>query len=341
MTKRKIAVLGGSFDPIHAGHLQIAKSALHMGMDEVWLMVTNDTPLKDRRLTSSKHRVAMIHRAIAPYRRIHCCELELARTGKSYTIDTVRELKHRYPQTDFYWLIGSDQAAQLDAWKDVEKLTQEVPFIVFSRKGEQGESPYPLRYRQMALVDVSSSEIRAGHKWRYLHPQVRRYIAQNALYLESVVQGRLTAKRFAHCQRVARLAMEIANAQGLDTMLAYQIAMLHDICKELDMTQMERWMRYCFPSLCDEPKAVWHGYVGSLLAKRQYGVDDQRVLRAIYHHVKGESTDPYAMLIFCADKLEEGRGYDSSEQIALCKQNLREGFRRVKQEQQAYLQKEK
>ena len=91
--KKTIAVLGGSFDPIHAGHLQIARSALHMGMDEVWLMVTKDTPLKDRTLSSAADRTAMIERAIAPYRHIHCCRLELEREGKSYTIDTVRELK--------------------------------------------------------------------------------------------------------------------------------------------------------------------------------------------------------------------------------------------------------
>ena len=69
----KIAVLGGSFDPVHAGHLQVAKEALKMGMDEVGLMPTHDTPLKSRALSEDAHRVAMLKRAAAPYRRIRVC----------------------------------------------------------------------------------------------------------------------------------------------------------------------------------------------------------------------------------------------------------------------------
>ncbi|MEI3116677.1 MAG: nicotinate (nicotinamide) nucleotide adenylyltransferase [Merdibacter sp.] len=164
MNKKKIAVLGGSFDPIHKGHLQIAKQAVAMGMDEVWFMPTYDTPLKDRNLTHSTHRLEMIKRAIAPYRRFHCCCIEIEREGKSYTIDTVRTLKREYPDADFYWLIGSDQANQMDAWKEPKELTSLVQFIVFSRRGAQQESPYPLLYQPMELVDVSSSEIRAGKK---------------------------------------------------------------------------------------------------------------------------------------------------------------------------------
>lgn len=341
--KKTIAVLGGSFDPIHAGHLQIARSALHMGMDEVWLMVTKDTPLKDRTLSSAADRTAMIERAIAPYRHIHCCRLELEREGKSYTIDTVRELKRRYPSFSFFWLIGSDQAAQLSAWKEVDALLEEVPFIVFSRAGADviQHASYPLRYQPMELVDVSSSEIRSGQKWYALHPGVRRYIAQHHLYLESFVEGRLSAKRYAHSVRVAQLATELAQAHGLDETIAWTMGLLHDIAKEMPKDQLQRWMTRFFPSLCEEPAAIWHGYVGSLLAKRLYGIEEKSVLRAIFHHVKGDCEDPYAMILFCADKLERGRGYDSSEQIALCSQDLHAGFLRVKNEQQAYLKKEK
>ncbi len=341
--KKTIAVLGGSFDPIHAGHLQIARSALHMGMDEVWLMVTKDTPLKDRTLSSAADRTAMIERAIAPYRHIHCCRLELEREGKSYTIDTVRELKRRYPSFSFFWLIGSDHAAQLSAWKEVDALLEEVPFIVFSRAGADviQHASYPLRYQPMELVDVSSSEIRSGQKWHSSAPEC------TPLYRPtSSVSGELCRRssfRKALCaqRRVAQLATELAQAHGLDETIAWTMGLLHDIAKEMPKDQLERWMTRFFPSLCEEPAAIWHGYVGSLLAKRLYGIEEKSVLRAIFHHVKGDCEDPYAMILFCADKLERGRGYDSSEQIALCSQDLHAGFLRVKNEQQAYLKKEK
>lgn len=341
MNKKKIAVLGGSFDPIHKGHLQIAKQAVAMGMDEVWFMPTYDTPLKDRNLTHSTHRLEMIKRAIAPYRRFHCCCIEIEREGKSYTIDTVRTLKREYPDADFYWLIGSDQANQIDAWKEPKELTSLVQFIVFSRRGAQQESPYPLLYQPMELVDVSSSEIRAGKKWNYLVPGVRRYIAEHSLYLESFVEGHLSKKRYEHCVRVAQLAQELAAAHHYDERIAWQIGMLHDLCKEMKKEDLYVWMKLYFHHLCEEAPAVWHGYVGSILVKRLYGIRDSRVLNAIYHHVKGESSNPYAMIIFCADKLERGRNYDTSEQIALCKESLKAGFERVHREQSAYLKKEK
>ena len=141
--------------------------------------------------------------------------------------------------------------------------------------------------------------------------------------------------------RVAQLATELAQAHGLDETIAWTMGLLHDIAKEMPKKQLERWMTRFFPSLCEEPAAIWHGYVGSLLAKRLYGIEEKSVLRAIFHHVKGDCEDPYAMILFCADKLERGRGYDSSEQIALCSQDLHAGFLRVKNEQQAYLKKEK
>ena len=105
--------------------------------------------------------------------------------------------------------------------------------------------------------------------------------------------------------------------------------------------QMEIWMRQLFPQYLDEPAAIWHGYLGSVFASRLYGCQDKRVRCAIYHHVKGDCTQPYAMITYCADKLEPGRGYDSREQIALCMRSLRRGFMRAKAEQSEYLKKEK
>lgn len=337
----KVAILGGSFDPVHSGHLQIAKEARKRGMDEVWFMPTYDTPLKDRALSDPKERLAMLRRAIAPYRHFRCSTLELERPGKSYTIDTVRELRRRYPGVSFSWLIGSDQAAQLDAWKDMDELARLAEIIVFTRGAGKVESVYPITYQPMTLVDVSSTEIRSGYKWPYLPKSVRRYIASHQLYLDSFVQARLSKPRYEHSVRVAQLAEELAKANGLEEMLAWQIGMLHDICKEMPKDTMRLWMRQLFPKQLQEAPAVWHGYLGSVFAKRWYGIEDKRVLHAIYHHVKGESPSPYAKLIFCADKLEPGRGYDSSAQIALCKRSIQQGFARVKQEQQAYLEKEK
>ena len=306
----KIAVLGGSFDPVHAGHLQIAKEALKMGMDEVWLMPTHDTPLKSRALSEDAHRVAMLKRAAAPYRRIRVCTMELERPGVSYTVDTARALIARYPDDTFFWLIGSDQALQLPRWEAIDELLQLVQIVVFSREDTSvPRSPYPLIYRPMQLVLISSTQLREGSGWRYLHPAVKGYISAHRLYLESFVKGHMSSRRYAHSVRVAQLSAQLAHAHHLDEGAAWE--------------------------------AIWHGYLGSVFASRLYGCQDKRVRCAIYHHVKGDCTQPYAMITYCADKLEPGRGYDSSEQIALCMRSLRRGFMRVKAEQSEYLKKEK
>ncbi len=205
----KIAVLGGSFDPVHAGHLQIAKEALKMGMDEVWLMPTHDTPLKSRALSEDAHRVAMLKRAAAPYRRIRVCTMELERPGVSYTVDTARALIARYPDDTFFWLIGSDQALQLPRWKDIDELLQLVQIVVFSREDTSvPRSPYPLIYRPMQLVLISSTQLREGSGWRYLHPAVKGYISAHRLYLESFVKGHMSSRRYAHSVRVAQLSAQ-------------------------------------------------------------------------------------------------------------------------------------
>lgn len=338
----KIAVLGGSFDPVHAGHLQIAKEALKMGMDEVWLMPTHDTPLKSRALSEDAHRVAMLKRAAAPYRRIRVCTMELERPGVSYTVDTARALIARYPDDTFFWLIGSDQALQLPRWKDIDELLQLVQIVVFSREDTSvPRSPYPLIYRPMQLVPISSTQLREGNGWRYLHPAVKGYISAHRLYLESFVKGHMSSRRYAHSVRVAQLSAQLAHAHHLDEGAAWEAGMLHDLCKEMPKAQMEIWIRQLFPQHLDEPAAIWHGYLGSVFASRLYGCQDKRVRCAIYHHVKGDCTQPYAMITYCADKLEPGRGYDSREQIALCMRSLRRGFMRVKAEQSEYLKKEK
>ena len=95
--------------------------------------------------------------------------------------------------------------------------------------------------------------------------------------------------------------------------------------------------------LCPEKKsmavAVWHGFVGSEIVDRVFGLRDPQIKQAIYHHVLGDCYDPYAMMVFCADKTDPLRGYDSTDMIEACLQDLKSGFDIVKEENENYLQK--
>ena len=336
----RIALLGGSFDPIHKGHLQIAKTAYKkMNIDEVWLMPCKDAPLKDGQTVSFHHRCEMVKRAIAPYRHMKLCTLEGELEGTSYTIRTILELKKRYPMHTFSFLIGDDQALQFHKWKQADQLLKEVDFYVFSRE-EDAVLPKGMHRIQMDLIPVSSTDIRHGINHWALPKSVKRYMGQHYLYIESHVKQKMGEHRWNHSLSVAALCKEIACAHHLDEQVAWNMGVAHDVCKQLSKAKSEIWMRHHMPDHLDEACAIWHGYVGADYAKTHLYIEDERVIQAIYHHVLGDGKSSYDIILYVADKLDPSRGYDSSEQIALCKQSLEKGFQRVKEEQYAYLCKE-
>lgn len=333
----KIAILGGSFDPIHKGHLEIAKYVLsnHIA-HEVWFMPAQKTPLKDRSLTSSYHRKKMIDLAIKPYRRMKLCTLEIDRGEISYSIDTIKQLNHLYPNHQFVWLIGADQANQLEKWKDIEELIKRIQFYVFPRNQIQIKENVHLIKLHMKEFNISSSEIRCG-RLQDTMPNVRNYIGKNYLYLNTLVESQMHEKRFLHSLSVANLCVELALVHRIDANKAYVAGLLHDVCKEWQLTRSECYMNLWEPSLLDTPKAIWHAYIAKHYVKQFYKIEDKEILDAINHHVIGSKKFILSMILFVADKLDPKRGYDSSKEIALCKDNIQNGYDVVLNQQQAYL----
>ena len=335
-----IAILGGSFNPVHNGHLQIAKTALKkLPVQEVWFMPSKDTPLKETALASFEDRCELLDAAIKPYKHMKICKLEGKLEGISYTIHTVEELKKRYPQHSFCWLIGDDRARQFDAWKESKRLKKEVEFYVFSREGSS-ILPEGMKRVSMDLIPVSSTEIRQGKKLYEVPVSVRLKIAEKGLYFEETIRQYMNEKRYRHSLSVAQLCVALASAHNLNTEKAWKMGILHDICKQMPYEISKIWMRHHMPFHMNEAPAIWHGYIGADFVKRQLDVRDKDVISAIYHHVLGDGKSSYDKILFIADKLDPSRGYDSSEQIELCKMNLDLGFKRVKKEQQEYLRKE-
>lgn len=336
----KVAILGGSFDPVHCGHIAMAKTALQaLDCNQVWFMPTQDTPLKDHSLTPAHHRVAMIERILNQDRRFRVCRLEVEREGKSYTIDTVRQLTRQYPENTFYWLIGNDQIAQFADWKDADQLVKLCHFVGFDRDGKMADSPYDIQRIHMPMVPVSSSEIRIGNKLNYLPQAVREYIYEHRLYIKEFVHTRVNEHRYLHSVSVADLCQHLAIANGQDPQKAYLIGLFHDIAKSMSKEAMEQWMDILCPENKKYAVPVWHGFVGSEIVDRIFYLRDPQIKNAIYHHVLGTSTDPYAEIVFCADKTDPLRNYDSSELIALCEKDIHQGFIKIKEENEKYLRK--
>lgn len=341
--KKKVALLGGSFDPVHNGHIAVAKAALNnLGVDEVWLIPALKTPLKDRILSRTTDRLNMLRLACRENPGLKICDIELKRSGTSYTVDTLESLHKLYPDVEFIWLLGADQAAQFDKWKNPERLLELAKFAVADRDEELEKNGVPEGFLKLPMepVNVSSTMIRNGKGLNLMPESVRQYILDHELYLLWWVKVQMNPARFAHSSSVARLCRELAKAHGFDPHVAYLAGLFHDIAKDLPKDEQEKWIRAVFPKALDEHHAIWHGYVGSEVVSRIYGIYDPVIRNAIGSHVKGTSYDPYAMMVFIADKLDPLRGYDSSGLYHACLHDLYNGFLLVKAENKSFLEKE-
>jgi nicotinate-nucleotide adenylyltransferase len=183
----KLALYGGTFDPIHHGHLILAREAVEqLGLDRVAFVPAAQSPFKPEQIaTAPEIRSAMVRAAIAGEEIFELDESEILRGGTSYTIETVEKAALRWPGAELWWLIGEDHLPKLPAWHRYEELVKRVRFAVFARGGN-GNAPngFPRVTRQ---VDISATEIRTrvarGDSIRYLVPEaVRALIEEHRLY---------------------------------------------------------------------------------------------------------------------------------------------------------------
>jgi len=186
--KRKIGMLGGTFDPPHNGHLLIAEQAREqLGLEEVWFVLSNIPPHKQKTSTTNADRLAMLTAATAGNPHFSVCTIELERSGPSYTIDTVLQLTGEYPGNEFYFIIGGDMVEYLPNWHRAEELVKLIRFAGVRRSGYSVKTPYPVELVDIPMFDVSSSLIRRniklGRSVRYLLPEaVLNYIEEKQLY---------------------------------------------------------------------------------------------------------------------------------------------------------------
>ena len=184
----KIGIYGGTFDPIHHGHLILARDAMEMlALDRLFFVPNVVSPHKVSGVpVDPKFRLAMVYAAIEEEPGLECDPTELERGGTSFTIDTVVDMHNRFPGEEFFLLIGADNLSQLHTWRRIEELERLVTFVILTRGDESTVRPYPILPRQ---VDIAATEIREriakGLSIRYLVPdRVREIIESNALYLE-------------------------------------------------------------------------------------------------------------------------------------------------------------
>jgi len=195
----RLGVFGGTFDPIHLGHLEVAEDcARKLDLDPVLMVPSNLPPHRAQPRASAQDRMAMVQLAVIGYQRLRASDLEVRRGGVSYTVDTIRALRQEYPAAEITLLLGWDAVEEFAGWRDTAEVTRLARIAVFNRAG----SPAPDRTildelglpPDTAVLEVASPAVSATSVRRLLAearpgaavlpPAVEEYIRENGLYRE-------------------------------------------------------------------------------------------------------------------------------------------------------------
>ncbi len=338
-----IGIFGGSFDPVHEGHLALSRTmAAALSLDRVRLVPTAQPPHKLRHSrTSDEDRLAMCRLAVADDPLFEVSDYEIRKGGASFTIDTVEAFTAAEPEARFYLLMGADMFLTLTTWKRFAELAAKVTFCTVPRDdvpvGRLRDYAATLeqygatcRVIEAPLRRISSTQIRRrvqdGQPLDGLvPPSVASYIADKALYREAgavdpyaqyklILQSRLRPDRYTHSLCVAEEAKRLALRWGGDPEKAYTAGLLHDIMKH---TNQEQQLQICkdFDILLDtvtrsSPK-LWHAISGAVYVEKLLGVDDPDIVTAIRYHTTGrEAMSLMERVLFLADFTSADRDYD-------------------------------
>jgi len=351
----KLGIYGGTFNPPHLGHITSARFAMEaLGLDQLLFVPAAQPPHKElpEGSPSPEDRMAMASIAadvmLLPG-QVEASGLELSRTGKSYTADTLRQLHEAHPQAELWLLMGTDMFLTLQQWREPETIlslagicafarTQEGAGEALARQAEALRTAYQARVRIIQpprIVDVSSTRLREllarGEGQAYLPPSVYGYIIRKGLYgvhwdlkrlpereLRACSYSMMKAKRIAHVQGAEEEAVRLARRWGADPVKAARAAILHDCTKYLEQDEQLRLCEKYGIVLDDlERSAVklLHSKTGACVARHVFGECDD-IFEAIYWHTTGKADMKLLdKILYIADYMEPNRDFPGVERL--------------------------
>ena len=349
----KIGIYGGTFNPPHNGHITAAQAAMkQLGLDKLLLIPDKIPPHKELPSGSANghQRYEMAVLASAELGKLaEVTDMELRRQGKSYTSDTLRELKAMYPADELYLLMGSDMFLSLQTWHEPEVICALAHICAFSRLKDGEEEAFALQKERLEreyaakvhivvndhVIELSSTDVREAFttgKGKDLTPvAVYGYIEREHLYgsrvdlkhltpdeLRPIALSYLKPKRMPHVLGTEQEAAKLARMYGVDETKARVAALLHDCTKKLEMEdQLALCKEYGIELDELEQRALklLHSRTGAELARRIFGVDDE-IYSAIRWHTTGRANmTKLEKILYLADYIEPSRDFDDVEPL--------------------------
>jgi nicotinate-nucleotide adenylyltransferase len=345
----RLGILGGSFNPVHYGHLFIADAALSsLKLDRVVLVPAYHSPFKldeediedNTAGGGANSRLEMIAAAITGDRRLTIDDCEIKREGVSYTVDTLEDIISRYmPQGKPVLIIGDDLADDFLKWKDSGVILELANIAVARRiNAERKDYPFPHTLIENEVMNISSHAIRQkiknGLDWRSLVPAgARSIIEDRRLYgysselgpyedcshsaimrVEAAVRDALSIERFLHSRNTAIFAYDLCRRFGLNPMEGYLAGIAHDYAKQIDNKHMLKLAKTDEMPISDLEKDkpnLLHGRAAAVLLKERFSIHNKDILEAVAFHTSGRvHMCPLAKVIYIADKTEASRNID-------------------------------
>lgn len=340
-----IAVFGGSFNPPHRGHLNSALAASRQLRPDLFLVIPDFQPphkLLAEDSPEPEERLALCRLAFAAVPNCTVSDIELRRGGKSYTADTLRALRERYPDAEIVLLTGADMYCTLDTWHDADYILRTARIAVFQRAAGEMSA---IEAQRAALMErcgtetelirsqpmpASSTEIREQLARREgvskLTPEVYAEIIRRRLYgarvnfpwLRERAYAMLRPRRVPHVQGCEEEAVRLARRWGADEERAAEAAILHDCTKkELLPEQLRLCEKYgIIPDELEQVNGkLLHAKTGAAVAEFEFGSDEQ-VVQAIRWHTTGRpNMTTLEKVLYMADYMEPTRDFDGVEEL--------------------------
>ncbi|XBE78580.1 nicotinate-nucleotide adenylyltransferase [Mesomycoplasma ovipneumoniae] len=332
MKLEKIAIYGGSFNPVHKAHIQIAKKAIDfLNLDMLFFVPNYINPLKNNKENNIDPAFRFEMLKLVQIEKTQVCDYEIKAKKISYTIETVNYFRQKYPDAKLFLIIGSDNLACFKKWKNYKEILEKVQLVVFNRKN------YPdlgnvKRYNALILPtqlpNFSSSQIRNGNFFG-LDPKVNAFIGANFLYANSILKGFLgNSDRFIHSKNTAELSNEYAKIYDLDSKQAYYAGLFHDLTKKWTRQEHIDFLRSQKIDAKNLQDYELHQLSASIWLKNVYLLPFEQIIRAISCHTTlCFEMSLFDKAIYVADKLARGRRFPGIQKLrALAKQDLNKAF---------------
>lgn len=327
----EILIYGGTFNPIHYGHINNIEVACRtFKFDKIIVVPDQIGHFKtEKDLAPWQDRLTMVDMGLADLK--HCrCPIEIDKIEQEdkkikYSIDVVEHIQAEYPKAKLFFLIGSDQVAKLSYWRESERLKNLVTFIVSKRTKDFVSDEFFVLDNK--VCDVSSSSVRESYATTLIK-EVDAYIRKKGLYLEQVITHYMSKERVTHSINVAKLAKKYAEKYHIDVCKAYIAGILHDLAKELPLKKQY--------ALIKNPKKTFelndntaHSYAAASLIKKELNIDDPEILSAVAKHTAAAfDMSPLDKLIYVCDTVSPERDFKGVKHLRkVLDKDLNQAFR--------------